>query len=57
MSLKVALYESEDARTNILTVARSGASDLFIGNTAESMLEKTHRDMFVIKLESFVSPV
>ena len=39
------------------TVARSGASGLFIGNTAESMLEKTHRDMFVIKLESFVSPV
>jgi nucleotide-binding universal stress UspA family protein len=57
MSLKVALYESEDAMTNILTVARSGASDLFIGNTAESMLKKTHRDMFVIKLESFVSPV
>ena len=39
------------------TVARSGASGLFIGNTAESMLEKTHRDMFVIKLESSVSPV
>lgn len=39
------------------TVARSGASGLFIGNTAESMLEKTDRDMFVIKLESFVSPV
>ena len=39
------------------TVARSGASGLLIGNTAESMLEKTHRDMFVIKLESFVSPV
>ncbi|MDC0995446.1 universal stress protein [Pseudomonadales bacterium] len=39
------------------TVARSGASGLFIGNTAESMLEKTHRDMFVTKLESFVSPV
>ena len=39
------------------TVARSGASGLFIGNTAKSMLEKTHRDMFVIKLESFVSPV
>ena len=57
MSLKVALYESEDAMTNILTVARSGASGLFIGNTAESMLEKTHRDMVVIKLESFVSPV
>ena len=39
------------------TVARNGASGLFIGNTAESMLEKTHRDMFVIKLESFASPV
>ena len=39
------------------TVARNGASGLFIGNTAESMLEKTHLDMFVIKLESFVSPV
>ena len=39
------------------TVARSGASGLFNGNTAESMLEKTQRDMFVIKLESFVSPV
>ncbi len=39
------------------TVARSWASGLFIGNTAESMLEKTHRDMFVIKLETFVSPV
>ena len=39
------------------TVARNGASGLFIGNTAESMLEKTHRDMFVIKLKSFVSPV
>ncbi len=39
------------------TVARSGGPGLFIGNTAESMLEKTHRDMFVIKLETFVSPV
>jgi len=39
------------------TVARSGASGVFIGNTAESVLEKTRRDMFVIKLESFESPV
>ena len=39
------------------TVARSGISGLFIGNTAESMLEKTDRDMFVIKRESFESPI
>ncbi len=50
--------EEVDAGIIVLgTVARSGASGLFIGNTAESVLEKTRRDMFVIKLESFMSPI
>ena len=50
--------EEVDAGIIVLgTVARSGASGVFIGNTAESVLEKTRRDMFVIKLDSFESPV
>jgi universal stress protein E len=39
------------------TVARSGTSGLFIGNTAESVMEKTRSDVFVVKLEDFESPV
>jgi len=50
--------EEVDAGIIVLgTVARSGASGVFIGNTAETVLEKTKRDMFVIKLETFKSPV
>ncbi len=39
------------------TVARSGTSGLFIGNTAESVMEKTRSDVFVVKLAEFESPV
>ena len=39
------------------TVARRGASGLFIGNTAEAVLEKTRMDMFVVKQTGFSSPV
>jgi universal stress protein E len=39
------------------TVARKGASGLFIGNTAEAVLERTQMDMFVVKQGDFQSPV
>jgi universal stress protein E len=43
--------------TVIGTVARSGASGLFVGNTAESVLERTETDMFVVKGSKFKAPV
>ncbi len=39
------------------TVARSGISGMFIGNTAENVMEGTHCDIFVVKQSDFVSPV
>lgn len=39
------------------TVARSGAAGLFIGNTAEGMLERTGTDVFVVKLPDFKTPI
>jgi len=52
-------YAAEvDAGVIVLgTVARSGAAGLFIGNTAESVLERTNSDMFVVKLPNFKGPV
>ncbi len=43
--------------TVIGTVARSGASGLFIGNTAESVLERSETDVFVLKGSSFEAQV
>ena len=39
------------------TVARSGAAGLFVGNTAESVLERTATDVFVVKLPGFTAPI
>jgi|TARA_B110000902_G_scaffold194219_1_gene220106 universal stress protein E len=39
------------------TVARSGIAGLFIGNTAESLIENADCDVFVVKPSSFKSPV
>ena len=53
-----ACAEEVDAGVVVLgTVARSGASGLFVGNTAESVLEKTKKDVFVVKQASFTTPV
>jgi len=38
------------------TVARSGASGLFIGNTAEAVLETTETDVLVVKAAGFQTP-
>lgn len=35
------------------TVARSGAAGLFVGNTAEGVLERTNTDVFVVKAPGF----
>jgi universal stress protein E len=39
------------------TVARSGPSGLFIGNTAESVMESARSDVFVVKQADFESPI
>ena len=39
------------------TVARSGAAGLFVGNTAEGVLERTNTDIFVVKVPEFKTPV
>jgi len=39
------------------TVARSGIAGLFIGNTAESLIENADCDVFVVKPSSFKPPV
>jgi universal stress protein E len=39
------------------TVARSGASGLFVGNTAEAVLEMTETDVLVVKGAGFQTPV
>jgi universal stress protein E len=47
-----------DASTVVLgTVARSGASGLLIGNTAESVVEQTSNDLLVVKHKGFRSPL
>jgi nucleotide-binding universal stress UspA family protein len=38
-------------------VARTGASGLFVGKQAESVVEKTKKDVFVVKQASFTTPV
>lgn len=43
--------------TVIGTVARSGASGVFVGNTAEEVLERTETDIFVVKGSDFKAPV
>ena len=39
------------------TVARSGAAGLFVGNTAEGVLERSRTDVFVVKQPGFKTPV
>jgi universal stress protein E len=39
------------------TMARTGVSGLFIGNTAESVLESSNCDVFIVKQDNFVSPL
>lgn len=39
------------------TIARTGVSGLFIGNTAESVMEGASADVFVVKHKEFVSPL
>ncbi|MGK0473880.1 MAG: universal stress protein E [Candidatus Azotimanducaceae bacterium] len=39
------------------TMARTGVSGLFIGNTAESVLESSSCDVFIVKQKNFVSPL
>ncbi len=39
------------------TVARSGVSGLFIGNTAETVMEQARCDVFVVKQADFESPI
>ena len=39
------------------TVARSGPAGLFIGNTAESVIEKASCDVFIVKQAGFESPI
>ncbi len=39
------------------TVARSGISGLFIGNTAESVMEHAQSDVVVVKQADFISPI
>lgn len=56
--LAVSQY-AEEVNANVIvlgTVARSGAAGLFIGNTAEGVLERTTSDVFVVKLPGFKTP-
>ena len=39
------------------TVARSGISGLFIGNTAESIMEHTQSDVVAMKQSDFISSI
>lgn len=39
------------------TIARSGVAGMFIGNTAESVMEGASADVFVVKHRDFVSPL
>ena len=39
------------------TVARRGAAGLFVGNTAEGVLERTNTDVFVVKVPGFEAHV
>jgi universal stress protein E len=50
--------EQTDAGVIILgTVARSGLSGLFVGNTAERVLEESQSDVLVLKQADFTSPI
>jgi|TARA_Y100000310_G_scaffold344698_1_gene458872 universal stress protein E len=52
------LAESSNAAVIILgTVARSGLAGLFIGNTAERVLEDSKSDVLVVKQADFTSPI
>lgn len=52
------LAESSNAAVIILgTVARSGLAGLFIGNTAERVLENSKTDVLVVKQADFKSPI
>jgi len=52
------LAESFNAAVIILgTVARSGLAGLFIGNTAERVLEDSNTDVMVVKQADFKSPI
>lgn len=52
------LAESTNAAAIILgTVARSGLAGLFIGNTAERVLEDSNCDVLVVKQADFTSPI
>jgi nucleotide-binding universal stress UspA family protein len=39
------------------TIARTGVSGMFIGNTAEAVMEGASADVFVVKHADFVSPL
>lgn len=58
-AIMVNQYAAEvDAGVIVLgTVARSGAAGLFIGNTAERVLERAATDVFVVKIPGFRSPI
>ncbi len=50
--------EQIDAGIIVLgTIARTGVSGMFIGNTAESVMEGASADVFVVKHRDFVSPL
>lgn len=52
------LAESTNAAVIILgTVARSGLAGLFIGNTAERVLEDSNSDVLVVKQADFTTPI
>lgn len=50
--------DSIDAGIIVLgTIARTGVSGMFIGNTAEAVMEGASADVFVVKHADFVSPL
>ncbi len=50
--------EKIDAGIIVLgTIARTGVSGMFIGNTAETVMEGATADVFVVKHKDFVSPL
>ena len=52
------IANSIDAGIIVLgTVARTGVSGMFIGNTAESVMESVNVDVFVVKQREFVTPI
>ena len=56
---EVLFRHAKDSHAGVIvlgTVARSGASGLFIGNTAEAVLETTETDVLVVKAAGFQTP-